>query len=224
VRVAAVVEVDQVDPAGDRTDVVHDGAEVPPGGPRVAGVEDEAGAELPDGVPEAGEGVQLARHGVAAPGGVLDEQRKGEAAVLGLVGERLAPVVHPHGRVVGGQHVAAVHHEGVRADLRGGLRVRGQQLAPRDADAVVRRRHVEHVRRMDHDQDVARPQVLGVRPGLRIGVALRVGQEDLDPVGVHLRRPGERSAVLEPAVVGQTRADVYADRVSSRGAGHACRP
>ena len=93
VRVAAVVQVDEVDPAGDRADVVDRGAEVPAGGPRVAGVEHEAGAELADRVPQPGDRLELAGHRVAAAGGVLDEQRQREAAVLRLVGEGLAPVV-----------------------------------------------------------------------------------------------------------------------------------
>ena len=45
--------------------------------------------------------------------------------------------------------------------------------------------------------------------------ALRVGQEDLHAVGVHLRRAGQRTAVVELVVVGQAGADVYADRVAS---------
>ena len=56
-------------------------------------------------------------------------------------------------------------------------------------------------------------QGLGVRPRFRGLVALRVGEEDLDAVGVHLRRAGQRTAVVELVVVGQAGADVYADRV-----------
>ena len=61
---------------------------------------------------------------------------------------------------------------------------------------------------------------VGVRPRLRGLVALRIGQEDLHAVGVHLRRAGQRAAVVELVVVGQAGADVYADRVHR----HAGRP
>ena len=190
-------------------------AEVPAGRPGVAGVEHEAGAELADRVPQPGDRVEVAGHGVAAAGGVLDEQRQREAAVLRLVGEGLAPVVDADGGVVLGQHVAAVHDHPEGADRRGRLRVLGEQLAAGDADPVVGRRHVEHVRRVDDDHDVAR-RAARRRPGRGFGalVALRVGQEDLHAVGVHLRRPGQRPAVVELVVVGQAGADVYADRVS----------
>ncbi len=66
---------------------------------------------------------------------------------------------------------------------------------------------------MDDDGHVAGPEVLGVRARLRRLVALRVGQEDLHPVGVHLRGARQGSAVQQGAVVGQPWADVYADRV-----------
>ena len=217
VRVPAVVQVDQVDPPGDRPDVVDDGRQVPAGGPRVAGVEHEAGAELAHRVPEPGDRLQLPRHRVAAAGRVLDEQRQGETAVLRLVRERLAPVVDPHGRVVLGQDVTAVHDHPAGADRRGRLRVLGQQLPARNADPVVGGGHVEHVRRVDDHHDVALQQLVGVRAWFRALVALRVGQEDLHAVGVHLGGPGERPAVVELVVVGQSGAHVYADRVSYHG-------
>jgi hypothetical protein len=73
-----------------------------------------------------------------------------------------------------------------------------------------------------HDHhDVAGEQVRGVRTGLGRRPALGIGQEDLDAVGVHLRRPGERAAVVELVVVGQPGADMYADRVSYRVTCHA---
>jgi hypothetical protein len=92
--------------------------------------------------------------------------------------------------------------------------VGGEQLPARDADAVVRRRHVEHVRRVDDDHDVGRQQVGLVGTRLGILVALRIGQEHLDAVGVHLGRAGQRTAVQEFVVVGETWADVHADRVN----------
>ena len=59
-------------------------------------------------------------------------------------------------------------------------------------------------------------QRLGVGSWLRRRVALRIGQEDLDAVGVHLRRP----AAVRARCRGQSGADMYADRVY----GHAERP
>ena len=53
-----------------------------------------------------------------------------------------------------------------------------------------------------------------VRARLGVLVALRIGQEHLDAVGVHLGRAGQRTAVQEFVVVGQTRADVDTDRVN----------
>ena len=116
--------------------------------------------------------------------------------------------------------MTAVDDHAQGADGCGGRGVLGQQLAARDADAVVGRRDVEHVRRVDDDHDVALHERVGVRPWFRALVALRVGQEDLHAVGVHLRRAGQRTAAVELVVAGQAGTDVYADRVSS----HACRP
>jgi hypothetical protein len=66
---------------------------------------------------------------------------------------------------------------------------------------------------MHHDGDVPGEQVLGVRPRLGGLPALRVGQEDLDGVGVHLRGPGERAAVQELVLLGQARSDVDPDQL-----------
>jgi len=183
----------------------------------VAGVEDEAGAELADALPQPADRVEVAGHRVAAAGGVLDQDRQREAAVLGLPGERLAPVVDAGGRVVLGQHVPAVHHQRAGADRRGRRGVLAEQLAAGDADPVVGGRHVEHVGRVDDDHHVPGAQRVGVRTRCGRLPALRVGQEDLHPVGVHLRGPGERAAGLQVAVLGDSGADVYADRVSCHG-------
>jgi hypothetical protein len=141
-------------------------------------------------------------------------------AVFGLAGERLAPVVDADRRIVLGQHVTAVHDHAHRPDGAGRLRVRAQQLAAGDPDAVVRRRHVQYVGRVDDDHHVAAGQRVGVRTRQRLGPPLRIGEKDLHTVGVHLRRPGERSALDQRVVLGQAATHVYADRVSA----HAGRP
>ena len=60
-------------------------------------------------------------------------------------------------------------------------------------------------------------QGLGVRPRQRRLPALRIGEEDLHAVGVHLRGAGDRPAVEQLVVLGQAGADVYADRVGRHG-------
>jgi hypothetical protein len=85
--------VHQVDPAGDGLDLFDGGREVPAGGERVAGVQAEPGAELADLVPQPGDDVEVAGDRVLAAGGVLDQDRDLEAALLLLALEELAPVV-----------------------------------------------------------------------------------------------------------------------------------
>ena len=100
-RVAAVVGVHEVDAAGDGQHAVDDAGQVLAAGVRVTGVEAEADAELADRVPQPGQPVEAAGHGVVAAGGVLDEHWQREpAAVLGRAGEGLAPVVDADRRVV----------------------------------------------------------------------------------------------------------------------------
>ena len=150
--VAGVVGVDEVDPPGDGADPVDQAVEVLAGGVRVAGVEAEAdprAVPVADGVPELVEPVEVAGHGVVAAGRVLDEQRDLEVEPL----DALAPVVDAQRRVVGLEHVTAVHHEPGGADLGGRVQVLLQELAARDADPVVRRRDVQHVRGVDVERD-----------------------------------------------------------------------
>ena len=121
------------------------------------------------------------RHRLVAAGGVLDQHRELEVGRL----DRLAPVVEAGGRVVALVDVAAVHDQPLRADRRGGVHVLLEQLAGRDPDPVVRRRHVDDVRRVDVEVDPGRlgvgPQAVraaGV-PDLGALVALRVAEEEL---------------------------------------------
>ncbi len=67
--------------------------------------------------------------------------------------EGLDPVLDAGRHVVALLHVPAVHHQSLGADRRRGLGVLQQDLARRDADLVVRRRHVDDVRRVHVDVD-----------------------------------------------------------------------
>ena len=71
VAVLGVVAVDQVDAAGDGQDALGGADQLLAGGVGVAGVEAEADAAVADVVPEPGDGVEVAGHGVVAAGGVL---------------------------------------------------------------------------------------------------------------------------------------------------------
>jgi len=184
----------------------------------VAGVQHEPGTELPHGVPQPGHRAQLAGHGVVATGGVLDQHRDAEPAVAGLPGERRAPVVDTGGRVVRGQHVATVHDHAGRPDRRRGPRVLAEQRTAGDADPVVRQGDVDDVRRVHEDGDVGAEQRLGVRTRLRRLPALRIGEEHLDGVGVHLRGAGQRAAAVQLVRLGPARSDVHADQLLSHPA------
>src|SRR5690606_8112888 len=140
-RVLGVVAVDEVDAAGDGLDAL-DGVDQPlAGGPGVAGVEAEADAGVADVVPEPGDGVEVAGHGVVAAGRVLQVDRD-----VGLEGvEALAPAGEAGlGLVVGGD-VPAVDDDRGRADLGGGVAGLLQHLAGGDPHPVVGRRQVDDV-------------------------------------------------------------------------------
>ena len=128
--VAAVVAVHQVDPAGDLADVLDHGLERVAARVRMTGVEAEAHhvetLGLGDGLPHAGDPLEVARHRVGAARGVLDQQRDLDVGRL----DRLAPVVEPYGGVVVVLDVAAVHDQPLGADRRGGVHVLLDQLAP----------------------------------------------------------------------------------------------
>jgi hypothetical protein len=153
----------------------------------VAGVEAEADAEVADAVPEAGDGVEVASHGVVAAGGVLEVD--GHLGLDGL--EAPAPAGHPVGHAVVLGDVAPVDHHGPGPDLRGGIAGLLEDLARRDADLVVRRRQVDQVGRVDVDGEVGGSQLGRVGPGLRGLPRLRVAQEDLDAVRALGLRGGE---------------------------------
>ncbi len=86
-------------------------------GVRVAGVEAEADAVgvlgVADRVPHATDAFQAARHRVVAAGCVFDQQRHAQLEAL----DALAPVVEPELRVVGLQHMTAVHDDSLSIDL-----------------------------------------------------------------------------------------------------------
>src|SRR5206468_4054841 len=81
--VPGVVQVHQVDPAGDGLHPVDDADQLLTGGEGVARVQAEPRVELADRVPQPGEHVELAGHRVVAARGVLDQDRQREAAVGG---------------------------------------------------------------------------------------------------------------------------------------------
>ena len=121
-------------------------------------------------LPQPGDRVELAGHGVAAARGVLDEQRQREAAVLGLAGEGLAPVVDADRGVVRRPARGRRARPSPSAPIAAAAAACcGEQLAAGDADPVVGRGHVEHVGRVDDDQRRRSARsVLGVRPRLRV--------------------------------------------------------
>ena len=121
--------------------------------------------------------VEVAGHGVVAAGGVLDQQRDLEIGGL----DRLAPVVEAATRrVVGGVDVTAMDDQAAGPDLGRGVHVLLEQLARGDPDAVVGRRDVDDVGRVDVQPDACRLRVGTQRlrtagvPDLGALVALRV--------------------------------------------------
>ena len=137
-----------------------------------------------------------------------------------LVGEGLAPVVDADGRVVLGQDVPAVHDQAEGADRRGRRGVRGEQLAAGTRMRLFVVATLSMYGAWTTTMTSAASRSAWSGRGLGVLVALRIGQEHLDAVGVHLGRAGQRTAVQEFVVVGQTRADVDTDRVNR----HGCRP
>ena len=195
--VARVVQVHQVDPSGDRPDPVHDALQGLSRREGVTGVQAEADVELTDGVPQPGERIEPARHGVVPTRGVLHQDPGAETTLGSLPLEHLAPVRHALGRVLALGDVPAVHDQAPRPDRRRPGRVLGQRLARRDADAVVQRGHVEHVGRMHVDLEATAGQLpcLGVLHGHL--PTLRVGQEELHDLGVQLGCRGDRVVVAD---------------------------
>ena len=207
--VAAVVAVDQVDPAGDGADLVDHGLERDATGMGVAGVEAETdlvgAVGGRDSVEDALDPVEVAGHGVVAAGGVLDQER--DLQVGGLDG--LAPVVEADGRVVVLVDMAAVDDQTARPDLGSGVHVLLEELARRDPDPVVGGGDVDDVGSVDVETD-ARGLGVGPQPGhasgvadLGASVALRVAEEEL-----HVRRStglrlGDRVGLLDVGSEGE---------------------
>jgi hypothetical protein len=173
----------------------------------VAGVQAEPDAELAHGVPQPGQRVEPAGHRVVPAGGVLDQDRHREAALAGLALDELAPVGEPGRGVLALGDVAAVHDQAERPDRRRGLGVLDDQLARRDADAVVQRGQVDHVRGVHDDRDVAGAQLLGPRVRGGLLPPLRVGQEQLHDVGPPIGGGHDR------VVLSHVGADEHAARV-----------
>ena len=132
------------------------------------------------------------------PGRVLDEHRQPEPALVRLPGERLAPVVDARRLVVLGQHVSAVHDDRGGTERRRHGRVGRQQLAAGDPDPVVGRGHVDRVGRVDDDGQGRRSDLVGARVRLGRLPVLRVGEEQLHPVGSRRGRLRERVGVVVP--------------------------
>ena len=139
-----VVAVHQVDAAGDGLDAVDRVDQRLTRGPRVAGVQAEANPLVADVIPQPADGVEVAGHRVVAAGGVLQIHLHVGFEIV----QRLDPPLEAglHVVVVG---VTAVHDHRRRVDLRGRVAGLLQDLARRDADAIVGRRHVDQVRRVD---------------------------------------------------------------------------
>jgi hypothetical protein len=158
----------------------------------MAGVETESRPELANRIPEPSEPVKTAGHRVVAARGVLDQDRQRKPAFVARPSKGLAPIVVADLRVVGCVEVTAVHDQPLRCDLHGRFGVLGQQLAARDADAVVQRGHVEHIGRMDVDRQAAGFQRCGLWVLGRLLPTLRVGQEELDDLGAHISSGAQR--------------------------------
>src|SRR5690242_13805889 len=103
----------------------------------MAGVETEPGPELANRIPEPRHAVEPAGHRVVAARGVLDQDRQRKPAVVARPGEGLTPVVVADLRVIRGVEMTAVHDQPLSADLRSRFGVLSQQLAARDANAIV---------------------------------------------------------------------------------------
>ena len=186
--VLGVVAVHQVDAAGDALDPVDGVDERLARRPGMAGVQAEADALVADVVPQPGDGVEVAGHRVVAAGGVL--QVDGDFR-LQLV-ERLAPALETVVEIVVVGDVAAVHDH--RRGIDVGRRVAGvlQDLARRDAHAVVGRGDVDQVRRVHVDRQGRRLRASAASSrGLGLP-ALRVAEEELHHVGVLGRGCGQR--------------------------------
>src|SRR5690606_32259200 len=171
-------------------------------GVRVARVEAEADRLIALGLlhrlPEALDPLQPPGHRVGSPGRVLDQHRDRHLGAF----DALAPVVESDLRVVTGEDVPAVHDDPGRSDLsrRGDLLL--EQFAARNADPVVRRRHVEDVRRVDIQGDTrrlgGRLQPFGAARVVDDGLLppLRVADEDLGRLRAARRGLGDRVAAV----------------------------
>src|SRR5581483_5340396 len=160
--VLRTVRVHQVDPPGDRPDPVDEVDEVLPARVGVAGVQAEPHAVTADRVPQPGQRVQSPGARVVAARGVLDEYRRGQAAGLLGIGERLPPVFDPDGEIVIAADVSTVDDQPFGADRLRRLGVCEQQLAARYPDPVVRRGDVDQVWRVNIDVNLCTAQCVGV--------------------------------------------------------------
>jgi len=165
--VPGVVAVHEVDPAGDRHDLLDRVRQFDAGRVGVAGVQAEPDVlRAADHVPEPGDVVKRARHGPVAAGRVLDQQRDRPRDLI----DRLGPVEQPVLRVVLGRDMAAVHDKTLGADRRGRLELLFDDGPAGVPDPVVGARQIHRIGRMNVDVD---PRVCPCLPDLR-----RVAGED----------------------------------------------
>ncbi len=182
--VPGVVTVHEVDPAGDRHDLLDRVRQLDPGRVGVAGVQAEPDVlRTADHVPEPGDVVQRARHGPVAASRVLDQQRNRPRDLV----DRLGPVEQPVLRVVLGRDVAAVHDQALGSDRRGSLELLLDDGPARVPDPVVGARQVHRIGRMNIDVD---PRLCPGPPDLRRVAGddrglpvLRVAKKELRRVG-----------------------------------------
>jgi serine/threonine-protein kinase RsbW len=184
-RVATVVRMDEVDPAGDRQHSGHHFLQFDAARVGMAGVKAEAHPGWTNGIPQPVEPVEPAGHRVLATSGVLDEHRQLVIQHLGT----LAPVVDPELGIVGLEYMSTMDDQCLGADLGRSVDMLLQQRAARDANPVVRRSDIEPVGRMNVqiDAPILRRGAEGYWTAL-VGdywwfPALRIAEEELGEVG-----------------------------------------
>ena len=135
--VSRVVQVHQVDASGDGPDALDDPDQVLAARPGMAGVQAETGLlEIAHRVPQPLDRLERASHRVIAPGGVLDEDRDAEPALVLLALEELAPVLEAERGILTVAQVSAVHDEADRTQLGGGDGLPVRRLCERRASAT----------------------------------------------------------------------------------------
>jgi hypothetical protein len=127
----------EVNPAGDGRDSVDYVGQVLSRGECMAGVQAEADVVFADRVPQPGQRIEPPRYRIVSARGVLHQDPGTEPSIGRLPGEHLAPVLDTLGGIITLSDMTAVHHHSVGPDQGSRSRVLGNQLARRNADAVV---------------------------------------------------------------------------------------